>query len=78
MKKYFKNSSLHNLKKPKEKAMFKQPAIVGFLMSLTLVSTYGVHEFPISKDYGIVVNCTKLQDLVSDFKLFGEQYLAKT
>jgi hypothetical protein len=48
--------------------MFKQLAFVGIFMNLTLVSSYGVHEFPLSKEYGIVVNCTKLQDLVADFK----------
>ena len=37
-----------------------------------------VHEYPITKDYGLVINCTKLQDLIADFKCFGEQYLAKT
>ena len=45
---------------------------------MTLVSNAAVHEFPITKDYGIEINCTKLQDLIADFKSFGEQYLAKT
>lgn len=42
------------------------------------INNAAVHEYPITRDYGIEINCTKLQDLISDFKSFEDQYLAKT
>ncbi len=58
--------------------MFKQ-SLFGLMMSLIIIqSQAAIHEFPITREYGLVINCTKLQDLIADFKSFGEQYLAKT
>ena len=49
--------------------MFKLQALVTLFLSLLLTLGQGaVHEFPITKECGVLVNCTKLQDLVADFK----------